>query len=62
MESYEKQLASEGLIDDREGMEGDALDKLGMQNMKFNIVFTMDENDEELSDSESETDSKEDTE
>jgi ATP-dependent Lon protease len=62
LESYEKQLASQGLIDDREGMEGDALDKLGMQNMKFNIVFTMDENDEELSGSETETDSKEDVE
>ena len=56
MNTYEKQLIAEGLLEDRENMEGDALDKLGMQNMKYNIVFTVNGNEDYLEDSLSDTD------
>ena len=59
MNTYEKQLIAEGLLEDRENMEGDALDKLGMQNMKYNIVFTVNGNEDYLEDSLSDTDNEE---
>ena len=58
MREYEKQMIEKNIFGEEENNEGDVLDKKFMQNMKFNIVFTLDdekaENNIETSDSDEE--------
>ena len=60
MKAYEKEMMSKKVVDDPEQEEFDMLSKNAMQNMKFNIVFTMDgeEEEEDISSSDSDSENK----
>ena len=53
-------MMSKKVVDDPEQEEFDMLSKNAMQNMKFNIVFTMDgeEEEEDISSSDSDSENK----